>query len=451
MAGGPSWKESQDTATWRLPGADHLGWWALAGFLLSIILHVLAFFALDRVKIALGFEQAPSLSTGPMKINEVETASADLPQPVPADKEVTPPKDLPELLDEMDAFDKLPKDSELDMRPDVKAAAFDLKIGDPVKSGSPKGNTDERVKGLDLELDLPDFGRSDSLMPRAADSQVVVDRGGQKLDEFDSKKIVDDLLSTGGGGKAEAGSLEGSLEDLLGVPANVLVGKTTVLPGDLLFEYNQSDLRESAKIGLAKLGLLMDMNPNLFCWIDGYSDLFGGDSFNYELSQRRAEAVKEYLVKSMRMDSNRIIPRGFGKLQPRVPGGSRDEQAPNRRVEIKMRKTPPDEPAPRVATAPAPTPPPEMPAPKAKPVQVPVPNEPKLVKPARALPVEEYEIVPAPAAPKAKPVQETPPAPRARPVQPEAPAPPKATRVQEEAEAPPRATPVPLRAEPVEE
>ena len=130
------------------------------------------------------------------------------------------------------------------------------------------------------------------------------------------------------------------------------------------------------------------------------------------LSIRRAEAVKNYLVNSMRMDASKIITRGFGRYEPLVISGTPEEQAANRRVEIRMRKTPPTKEQMKIAPKKAAVIE-EAPAPK-----------PVLVKPQRALPVEEE----MPPPPKAAPVRETPPL-RAMPVFPEIP---KASAVPEE-------------------
>ena len=84
-----------------------------------------------------------------------------------------------------------------------------------------------------------------------------------------------------------------------------------MLPSDLLFEFNSAELRESAKVGLMKLALLMDRNPNLYCWIEGHTDLVGGDDFNLDLSIRRAEAVQKL--------SGQLAAHGSGENQhPRV-------------------------------------------------------------------------------------------------------------------------------------
>jgi len=438
-------QHARETAAFRSTGRDRLGLWAAAGLGVSLVVHGIAFFALDRVKLAFGIEQP--VSTGPIRVDRVETSFQDLPKAAPPDQiAAPPPKDLAPLLDDVDLLDKLPEKAEIEMRPDVLKPEFAVKLGNPAKKGDPDAASPEPVAGLDLDAGLPDLGKTATLLPAAADGQIVVDPGSALPEDGSGNRLTDNLLQKGARGSASDSALDGSLDDMLGLPANVLVNKTTMLPSDLLFEYNSATLRESAKVGLMKLGLLIDRNPALHCWIEGHTDLIGGDEFNLDLSRRRADAVKEYLVRSLRIDGAKIHTAGFGKRQPLVPGGSITEQAQNRRVEIKMRPSaPPVEQAPPVEatppaakpvveTPPAAKPAPEPPAPAAKPVpaakpaEEPEPPKAVLVKPKRALPVvEDPEPAPPPKAsvPRAEPVDE--PAPiRAQPVDEDAPPPARA-------------------------
>jgi OmpA-OmpF porin, OOP family len=403
-----SWRKAGGQTVYRQPAQEHFSWWVMAALLLSLLLHVVAFFALDQVKIVLGFPTSKEILTGPVNVDRVEISPPDVEQAPPQNEAVTPPKDLKPLLDEVDVFDKLPKDQELDMTPDIEKAVFSVKLQNPAQAGDPEGATENSAKGFIIDSALKDFGQTETSLNPTADGQMVIDPGTLKAEEFDGSKLVDDLLKKGTGGKVDKGSLEGAIDDLLGLSANVLVGKTTTLPGDLLFEYNSAELRESARIGLMKLGTLIDLNPGLYCWIDGYTDLFGGDEFNHSLSQRRAESVKRYLTESLKLEPQQIFPRGFGRQQPKVSSGTIDEQAPNRRVEIKMRKTPPPT-TEHVASVP-PTPPKAEPVPLT-PTKEQTPPKAILVKPARALPVHEE----APAPPRAQPVEESPPPPAAVP------------------------------------
>ena len=254
--------------------------------------------------------------------------------------------------------------------------------------------------GVDIDVSLPEVGSEPKILPPAEVGQVVIDSGASPGVK-DGEGVAQEILKAGQGD----GNNEGiaSLEDLLKLPPNLLLSKKTRLPSDLLFEFNSSELRESARLGLMKLALLMDRNPGLYCWIEGHTDLIGGDAFNMKLSKARAEAVKTYLVKSMRMNPDRIIARGFGRRQPIVTSGDQKAQAPNRRVEIRMRKTPPgggDQLPPAKPLPPEPKP--VLIPPKPKPVQIPPKAEPVppkaepvppkadpvLIKPRRALPVE---------------------------------------------------------------
>jgi outer membrane protein OmpA-like peptidoglycan-associated protein len=418
MAEGYSWSELRDGGTYRLPGPEHLGWWAAVAMLLSILMHVAVFLLLDHMKIALRFEQVRELNTAPINVRQVEVRPMEPEQAAPPEDVVTPPKDAAALLDEVDLLNALPKDKEIDIKPDLQEAEYALKMQNPAMAGDPAAVAMEVSAGLEIDADLPELGRQPEALKPAEVGQATVDPGAVQMDDNELGKFTEDMIKRGAGGNVEKGALDGiaSLDDLLGLPPNVLLASKTMLPSDLLFEFNSAELRESAKVGLMKLALLMDRNPNLFCWIEGHTDLVGGDEFNLNLSIRRAEAVKNYLVNSMRMDASKIITRGFGRYEPLVISGSNEEQAINRRVEIRMRKSPPDKAQLQITPKKAAVieePPPAPPAPSPAVEQAPPPKA-VLVKPKRALPVQGAPVAPPPL--KARPVEEPPAAPRAQPV-----------------------------------
>lgn len=428
MADGYSWSATRGSA-YRLPGPDRLGWWAAAAMLMSILLHVVVFFILDGMKIAFKFQEAEDLSTRPIDIRQVEVRPDNDERSLPPEEIVQPPKDAAALLDEIDLAALLPENVEIDIKPEVTQAEYALKMQNPAMEGSPEAKAPEASTGFEIEADLPELGRQPESIKPAEIGQITVDPGAVNTEESDIGKFTDDLIKQGANGKVEKGALDGvaSLDSLLDLPPNILLNKKTLLPSDLLFEFNKSELRESAKVDLMKISLLMDKNPELYCWIEGHTDLIGGDEFNLDLSVRRAEAVKSYLVNSMKMDSARIYTRGFGRYEPLVITGSQQEQAMNRRVEIRMRKTPPTKEQMKIAPQKASvveeasaSPPVPVPAPAPQPV----PPRAVLVKPKRAIPVEELAppiTAPAPA-PKAEPVEEDkPPALRALPAFPEIP------------------------------
>ena len=393
MADGYSWSESRESGAYRLPGPDHLGWWAAVAMLISILLHVVAFFALDQMKIAFDFQPTEEIGTRPIDVRQVEIRPLENERSLPPEEILKPPTDTAALLDEVELLDVLPKNQEIDIKPDIIEAEYAIQLQNPAREGSPEATALEIATGFEVDSDLPDLGRQPENIRPAEVGQITVDPGAVEVDDSEIGKFTEDLIRKGANGKIENGTLDGvtSLDKLLDLPANILLSKKTMLPSDLLFEFNSSELRESAKVGLMKLGLLMDRNPDLYCWIEGHTDLVGGDDFNLSLSIMRAKAVKSYLVNSLRMDESKIITRGLGRFEPITTTGTAEEQAVNRRVEVRMRKTLPNKEQLKIAPQ------------KAAIVEAPPAPTPILVKPMRALPVEE---IPPP--PKAKPVQETP-------------------------------------------
>ncbi|MFN9409854.1 MAG: OmpA family protein [Akkermansiaceae bacterium] len=404
------WSDARDAESYRLPGPDHLGRWAAVAMVVSLLLHVVLFFSLDRVKIAFGFMKSEDLTTAPIDIRRVEIKPFEE-SPPPTENVITPPNDSAAVLDEVDLLELLPKDVEIDIATTVIDPEYALKMSNPLASGEVAETVNEISSKFDLEANLPELGRMTTELKPAAVGQIIVDPGSVKVDDGEMANFTDELIKKGNNGLVDRGKLDGveSLDNLLDLPSNLLLNKKTLLPSDLLFEFNRAELRESAKVGLMKLGLLIDKNPTLYCWIEGHTDLIGSDEMNFKLSERRAEAVKNYLVKSMRMDPERIFTRGLGKTQPLITSGNADIQAPNRRVEIRMRKSPP--PTGGIKT------------PKAEPVIIePEPPKAVLVKPnLKAIPVEEPEPPRAePVPPRAKPIEEEIPveAPRAVPIEP---------------------------------
>jgi OOP family OmpA-OmpF porin len=67
--------------------------------------------------------------------------------------------------------------------------------------------------------------------------------------------------------------------------------------------------------------------------IAGYTDSKGTDSYNIDLSNRRAQAVRHYLVRNG-VETARVAPKGYGKQDPIATNDTEDGRAENRRVEF---------------------------------------------------------------------------------------------------------------------
>ena len=125
------------------------------------------------------------------------------------------------------------------------------------------------------------------------------------------------------------------LDQLLAQKGPLGSGTKLRMPDDQLFEYDSDVLQGSAVSQLQKLGTLIQRNPKATFTVEGYTDSFGTPEYNLNLSQRRADSVKQYLVEGMGISPAQIQTRGYGATKFRTsPNGSIDEQSSNRRVEI---------------------------------------------------------------------------------------------------------------------
>ena len=100
------------------------------------------------------------------------------------------------------------------------------------------------------------------------------------------------------------------LDQLLAQKGPLGSGTKIPMPDDQLFAFDSADLQPSEI--LAKLATLLKRNPKATFTIEGYTDSIGTDEYNLDLSQRRAEAVKQYLAQTLAIDPNRIKTRGYG-------------------------------------------------------------------------------------------------------------------------------------------
>ncbi len=103
--------------------------------------------------------------------------------------------------------------------------------------------------------------------------------------------------------------------------------------GDVLFDTGKADLNPGASRNLDQLVQFLTEHAERRVEIDGYTDSVGTDSFNLDLSQRRADTVKSVLV-NRGIESARIVSRGYGKAYGVASNADSGGRQLNRRVEI---------------------------------------------------------------------------------------------------------------------
>jgi outer membrane protein OmpA-like peptidoglycan-associated protein len=100
------------------------------------------------------------------------------------------------------------------------------------------------------------------------------------------------------------------------------------------FDFDRSDIRGSDIEKLKRAVKFVKKYPGFKIKIEGYTCSIGTEKYNRGLSERRANAVKNYLVKEGRIDAKRITTIGYGESDPVASNNTKEGRAKNRRVEI---------------------------------------------------------------------------------------------------------------------
>lgn len=346
---------STPRASFRAREDWSLKWWIMFAVILSVLFHGLLFMGFDRVSMRMA-AHAPQMSKVPerVKIDPKLLQEQKAIQQIP---ELIAPGKLPDIksfepnLDNFDKAQMIPQNQEIDLTPNVKDVTNFVRATDPGDGKTPGGRMNNMAAllapqalaaGPDLAAEMASV-RRDVLSKPISEKQMLMDAGA--LDPKDAGKVdmglLDKVKEQGEGTDAAGPRVKGfsNLDDLLG-HGGQMGGSTApiLMPTDLLFEYGSDRLAESARLSLMKLGFLIQKNPDSLFIIEGHTDSFGGEQFNLNLSIRRAQAVVDWLRSSLRLGEDRIQATGLGKSKPLVDTkGTVDQQALNRRVEIKVR------------------------------------------------------------------------------------------------------------------
>jgi len=163
-------------------------------------------------------------------------------------------------------------------------------------------------------------------------SGVAVDKDGCPLDS-DKDGVYDYLDKC-------PGTPIGTKVDMYGCPG-VIVPAPKVAPAkicnpillDIKFDTNKADIKPVFHNELKKVGDFLKEYPNAKGTIEGHTDSIGGKEMNAKLSQRRAESVRNYVIKNFGIDAGRIAAKGFGLTKPVADNKTKEGRTKNRRIE----------------------------------------------------------------------------------------------------------------------
>ena len=343
-------------STFRTEISDNLGWWILVAVLISIALHVALYIGFGawqlQQEVAAAKEELVFRNQQQQLVIDQQKLDELMPQAEPensADKK-------PEMADMSEALDKLDEFDVFEMAPDeitLTPTVEDVKVFATGGPAAPKSNNNLSVDMGSMDLSVSDAISKDlkAMRERLLDAEVAATEQPVlelNSDEFNATSESEDFFrkaasdATGDDGKSITDGYS-NLDELLmgaggGVGGNT---KPILMPTDLLFEYNQFELREEAGLSMMKLAFLIQTNPDAKFIIEGHTDTIGNEDYNYQLSLKRAGAVRDWLLNRLKIPADNIQAAGYGKTRPieGVPiNGTAEEQALNRRVEIVIRK-----------------------------------------------------------------------------------------------------------------
>lgn len=103
---------------------------------------------------------------------------------------------------------------------------------------------------------------------------------------------------------------------------------------DIQFDYNSADISKTSTSSVQELGKALS-NANLkgsTFVVAGHTDAIGGEAFNQDLSERRADTIKRYLTDKFGINGADLVTVGYGKDKPKDPNAPMDPI--NRRVQV---------------------------------------------------------------------------------------------------------------------
>jgi OOP family OmpA-OmpF porin len=228
----------------------------------------------------------------------------------------------------------------------VREAAAPVEVdtdGDGVKDSRDKcPGTPSGVK-VDLDgcpLDMDGDGVYDYLdkcpdTPKGA----KVDKDGCPLDTDGDgvPDYLDKCPDTPKGVKVDSNGCPPMVEKRVEPKAATAVEKQIVEKGrvtlNVQFDTNKAVVKPVYEKDIKELADVMTKYPELKIMIEGHTDNVGAQKYNMNLSQKRAEAVKNVLVKKYRIDPSRLTAKGFGPTKPIADNKTKAGRQENRRVE----------------------------------------------------------------------------------------------------------------------
>ena len=241
-------------------------------------------------------------------------------------------KSFDQLLEDVHASAALPDDTQdvLPDKPQVDPNANSVMKEIEATSAQTLSKSPNATREQNLMTDSATSGRP---QPALTGTELATSTTIKKPNAFTSKLPGD---SAGPNTRRAPGFSD--LDSLLAQKGPLGSGTQMRMPDDQLFPYDSADLQPSAIVQLQKVGTLIKRNPKATFAVEGYTDSLGSPDYNLELSQRRADSVKAYLVEAMGINPAQINARGYGASKFIIPPRSVPYNTPEEQMEIERQR-----------------------------------------------------------------------------------------------------------------
>jgi OmpA-OmpF porin, OOP family len=339
-----SWESQIGRELYTPPSSTawNMRWWILLAILCSMGVHSGLYVLVKDMQIGTPEGAVPQAAVAEDTRFEDQITFSDqttltaTPEPLPAENI---PQDMTKELPSVDQLAPY-LDGDLTLTPQITAPQ---NIQMSTRAQGDIGSAVDAISAVDtalaggLEQKLQQsLSQKDVLKTmRAEDDQVTI-QIQEKLP--DAKTSLADLATAR---KQGDNGLKGlgfsSLQDLMDIRTPQTGDLKAMMPSDFLFDYNSSEVKEGAKLDLQKLGLLISTWTRSKVVVEGHTDTLGTEEYNDRLSLARAQAIKDYIARSLMTDVSRIEVRGLGEREPIAEAtGNEQQQAINRRVVIRF-------------------------------------------------------------------------------------------------------------------
>jgi outer membrane protein OmpA-like peptidoglycan-associated protein len=299
--------------------------WLWFGLIVSLGLHLALCFYFYRARFQpaeaamLEGRMTPTFTVKSVDLKALDKASADTnsaaSKPNPDQTDVQLPdekKSFDKLLEEVRASSAMPDDMRdvLPDKPKVDQSAATSVIKDieqttaQILSNDPNATHEQSL--------LNDSAVSGRPQPALSGTELATSTIIKKPNNFTSKAAGD---SAGPNKKNAPGFSD--LDQLLSQKGPLGSGTKIRMPDDQLFAFDSAEVQQGELLN--KLVTLLKRNPKATFTIEGYTDSIGSEQYNLDLSQRRADSVKQYLVSVMGIDPGQVETRGYGASKFLVP------------------------------------------------------------------------------------------------------------------------------------